>query len=58
MKQTTLCYIENNDAYLMLHRIKKENDLYVFDFESAPFAKRNGSVCLCDQLLVNAAEHL
>ena len=26
MKMTTLCYIENNDAYLMLHRTKKEND--------------------------------
>lgn len=26
MKQTTLCYIERNNQYLMLHRIKKEND--------------------------------
>lgn len=26
MKQTTLCYIEKDGAYLMLHRIKKEND--------------------------------
>lgn len=26
MKQTTLCYIEKDDAYLMLHRVKKEND--------------------------------
>ena len=25
-KQTTLCYIEKDDAYLMLHRIKKKND--------------------------------
>lgn len=24
MKTTTLCYIENNDKYLMLHRIKKQ----------------------------------
>lgn len=24
---TTLCYIENKDSYLMLHRIKKENDV-------------------------------
>ena len=24
---TTLCYIEKDDSYLMLHRIKKENDL-------------------------------
>ncbi|MCQ2491611.1 MAG: 8-oxo-dGTP diphosphatase [Lachnospiraceae bacterium] len=24
---TTLCYIEKDEAYLMLHRIKKENDL-------------------------------
>ncbi len=24
---TTLCYIENDDKYLMLHRVKKENDI-------------------------------
>lgn len=24
---TTLCYIENNDKYLMLHRVKKEKDV-------------------------------
>ncbi len=24
---TTLCYIENDDSYLMLHRIKKANDI-------------------------------
>ena len=27
MKNTTLCYIEKDDSYLMLHRIKKENDV-------------------------------
>ena len=27
MKNTTLCYIEKDGAYLMLHRIKKENDM-------------------------------
>ena len=27
MKTTTLCYIENNDQYLMLHRIKKQKDM-------------------------------
>lgn len=27
MKLTTLCYIEKDDAYLMLHRIKKEHDV-------------------------------
>ena len=26
MKLTTLCYIEKDEKYLMLHRIKKEND--------------------------------
>ncbi len=26
MKNTSLCYIENDDKYLMLHRTKKEND--------------------------------
>ena len=26
MKNTTLCYIENDGAYLMMHRIKKVND--------------------------------
>ena len=24
---TTLCYIENEDSFLMMHRIKKENDI-------------------------------
>ena len=24
---TTLCYLERDDAYLMLHRVKKQNDL-------------------------------
>lgn len=27
MIETTLCYLEKDDAYLMLHRVKKENDL-------------------------------
>ncbi len=27
MKLTTLCYIEKDDKYLMLHRVKKEHDL-------------------------------
>lgn len=27
MKNTTLCYIERDGCYLMLHRVKKENDL-------------------------------
>lgn len=27
MKNTTLCYIENKDCYLCLHRTKKKNDL-------------------------------
>ena len=27
MELTTLCYIENEDSYLMLHRIKKEQDV-------------------------------
>ncbi len=27
MKNTTLCYIEKDGQYLMLHRVKKENDL-------------------------------
>ena len=27
MKLTTLCYIEQDERYLMLHRVKKENDL-------------------------------
>lgn len=26
MKNTTLCYIEQSDKYLMLHRVKKVND--------------------------------
>ena len=27
MKNTTICYIEKNEKYLMLHRIKKQNDI-------------------------------
>ena len=27
MRNTTLCYIEKDGRYLMLHRVKKENDL-------------------------------
>ena len=27
MKNTTLCYIEKDGKYLMIHRIKKENDI-------------------------------
>ena len=27
MKQTTLCYLERGDSYLMLHRVKKEHDI-------------------------------
>ena len=27
MKETTLCYIEQDNKYLMLHRVKKENDI-------------------------------
>lgn len=26
MKNTTLCYIKQNDKYLMLHRTKKSDD--------------------------------
>ena len=26
MKHTTLCYIEKDESYLLLHRVKKEND--------------------------------
>lgn len=27
MKETTLCYIEKDGKYLMLHRVKKQNDI-------------------------------
>ena len=27
MRNTTLCHIERDGKYLMLHRVKKENDL-------------------------------
>ena len=27
MKNTTLCYLERDGKYLMLHRVKKENDM-------------------------------
>ena len=28
MKNVTLCYIERGDQYLMLHRVKKKNDIH------------------------------
>jgi 8-oxo-dGTP diphosphatase len=28
MKLGTLCYVEKNNQYLMLHRVKKENDMH------------------------------
>lgn len=27
MTTTTLCYIENDDKFLMLHRVKKQDDM-------------------------------
>ena len=27
MEMTTLCYIEKDDCYLMLHRVSKKNDV-------------------------------
>ena len=27
MLNTTLCYIEKENSYLMLHRVKKKNDM-------------------------------
>ena len=27
MINTTLCYIENDGKYLMIHRVKKKNDM-------------------------------
>ena len=27
MKETTLCYVQKDNKYLMLHRIKKEEDV-------------------------------
>ena len=27
MQMTTLCYIENDEKYLMLHRVKKKEDI-------------------------------
>lgn len=27
MQMTTLCYIENDGKYLMLHRVKKKEDI-------------------------------
>ena len=27
MRETTVCYIEKNNTYLMMHRIKKQNDI-------------------------------
>ena len=45
MKNTTLCYIEKDGAYLMMHRIKKENDVNHDKWIGiAPFAKHRGKI--------------
>ncbi len=54
MKMTTLCYIERDDSYLMLHRVKKENDENrdkwigiggKFEYGESPFD------CVCREVL-------
>ena len=30
MRNTTLCYIERGEQYLMLHRVKKEHDCLLY----------------------------
>ena len=60
---TTLCYIEKDDCYLMLHRVKKQNDInkdkYIgigghFEYGESPDeclireAKEETGLTLCD----------
>ena len=47
MKQpeiTTLCYIEDNGKYLMMHRIKKENDIKLNELLSNPIADKKEEI--------------
>ena len=49
MRNTTLCYIEKDSSYLMLHRIKKENDMKILcsqclDIWDEMFEKQIGSI--------------
>ena len=37
---TTLCYIEKDDSYLMLHRIKKKQDVKENGLASADILRR------------------
>ena len=39
MLYSTLCYIEKNGKYLMLHRVKKENDANVTNGSVYSFVK-------------------
>ena len=40
-RQTTLCYIEKGDEYLMLHRIKKKNDECIYGITLLFFAPKD-----------------
>ena len=48
---TTLCYLEKDDSYLMLHRVKKKNDVNLtiligFPSFPPPFTAYASSSCL------------
>ena len=42
---TTLCYIEKDDSYLMLHRIKKKQDVNVTRASLPGWRKRMYRLC-------------
>ena len=49
MKNTTLCYITRGDQVLMLHRVKKENEVPFFEGETVkvtdgPFSSFSGTI--------------
>ena len=62
MTVTTLCYLEQNDNYLMMHRVKKKQDMnqdkwigvggHAEDYESLLFFLIGFSILFCSLELV------
>ena len=56
---TTLCYLERDDKYLMLHRVKKKEDVNKKDplgWTALHYAAENGNTDLCKLLIEKGAD--
>ena len=54
MKLTTVCYIENDDKYLMLHRTKKENDEELPDKIQVQLLKTDPTIPIMERFVKNS----